>query len=267
MNSLLEEIGRSLIELQKGINGQLNMSQKMEDLAEALGLNEVPGRNPFHLTSWEKLAWPSRKNLPNWFNDMLKRVTQLRAWSQTLELPFSLWLPGLFNPTAFLTAVKQVVARRNGLPLDNMATETHITIYTREQEVISQAKYPTDGAYVHGLFIEGARWSTLEEAEEAKTKENVSGTECAGSIVESRLKELLPMMPVIYVKAVQVKPSWIAESVGYMRPESTLYNCPVYLTTFRGPTYTCLATLKTKLPIEKWVLAGVALVMQSDGEA
>ena len=28
-----------------------------------------------------------------------------------------------------------------------------------------------------------------EEAEEAKTKENVSGTECAGSIVESRLKE------------------------------------------------------------------------------
>ena len=120
---------------------------------------------------------------------------------------------------------------------------------------------------MHGLFIEGARWSTLEEAEEKGTKENVSGTECAGSIVESRLKELLPMMPVIYVKAVQVKPSWIAESVGYMRPESTLYNCPVYLTTFRGPTYTCLATLKTKLPIEKWVLAGVALVMQSDGEA
>ena len=74
-------------------------------------------------------------------------------------------------------------------------------------------------------------------------------------------------MPTAHQPKRKAETSWIAESVGYMRPESTLYNCPVYLTTFRGPTYTCLATLKTKLPIEKWVLAGVALVMQSDGEA
>ena len=74
-------------------------------------------------------------------------------------------------------------------------------------------------------------------------------------------------MPLIYIKAVIVQDNWIPSPVGYLRPEKTLYNCPVYLTTFRGPTYTCLATLKTKLPIEKWVLAGVALVMQSDGEA
>jgi dynein heavy chain len=266
VNVLLGELTRSLSELQKGLNGQLNMSQPMEDLAEALSLNEVPGRNPFHLTSWEKLAWPSRKNLPNWFSDFLKRVSQLRNWSQTLELPYSLWLPALFNPTAFLTAVKQVVARRNGLPLDNMATETHVTIYSREAEVIGKAQYPTDGAFVHGLYIEGARWSSLEEAEEKGTKENVSGTDCAGSVVDSKLKELLPPLPVIYVKAVQVKPTWIAESVGYMRPEPQIYNCPVYLTTFRGPTYICLATLKTKEPSAKWVLAGVALMMQTDGE-
>ena len=55
--------------------------------------------------------------------------------------------------------------------------------------------------------------------------------------------------------------------MGYIRHSEVSYDCPVYGTTFRGPTYTCLATLKTKLPIEKWVLAGVALVMQSDGEA
>ena len=71
----------------------------------------------------------------------------------------------------------------------------------------------------------------------------------------------------MYFKAVEVQPQWEACEVGYIRHSEVSYDCPVYGTTFRGPTYTCLATLKTKLPIEKWVLAGVALVMQSDGEA
>ena len=30
------------------------MTRKMEDLAEALSINQVPGRNPFHKASWEK---------------------------------------------------------------------------------------------------------------------------------------------------------------------------------------------------------------------
>ena len=47
MNTLLSEIRRSLVELDKGLKGQLNMSQSMEDLATAFGLNEWPGRNPF----------------------------------------------------------------------------------------------------------------------------------------------------------------------------------------------------------------------------
>lgn len=47
MNALLSEIRRSLVELDKGLKGQLNMSQSMEDLVAAFGLNEWPGRNPF----------------------------------------------------------------------------------------------------------------------------------------------------------------------------------------------------------------------------
>lgn len=44
-----------------------------------------------------------------------------------LVTPFSLWLPGLFNPMAFVTAIMQVTARSTGLPLDKMSIETHIT--------------------------------------------------------------------------------------------------------------------------------------------
>ena len=62
----------------------------------------------------------------------------------------------------------------------------------------------------------------------------------------------------------QVQPSWDPQSVGYIRPEPDLYNCPVYLTTFRGPTWVFVATLKTDKPASHWVLRGVALVAQLD---
>lgn len=70
---------RSLIELRKGLDGQLNMSEPMEDLQQALSINQVPGRNVFHKTSWEKLAWPSKKSLQSWFMDLLARVQQVCA--------------------------------------------------------------------------------------------------------------------------------------------------------------------------------------------
>lgn len=58
--------------------------------------------------AWEKLAWPSKKNLLSEFIDMLRRIAQLASWSEDLVTPQCVWLPGLFNPTAYLTAVMQV---------------------------------------------------------------------------------------------------------------------------------------------------------------
>jgi dynein heavy chain len=86
------------------------MSQGMEDMSECLGLNQVPGRNPFHACSWERLAWASRKSLASWFIDLIQRRRQLEAWTDVpnLALPYSIWLPGLINPTALLTAIMQV---------------------------------------------------------------------------------------------------------------------------------------------------------------
>merc|ERR1719230_33804 len=118
------------------------MSDAMANLAAALSTNEVPGRNPFHQTSWEKFAWPSNRSLHGWFADMEKRADQLVDWSALFtkpkvpggHLPFSLWLPGLFNPMAFITAVMQVTARRSGQALDNMTTETHMTAMMQPSE-------------------------------------------------------------------------------------------------------------------------------------
>ncbi|CAM9463616.1 unnamed protein product [Sphacelaria rigidula] len=258
MNALLSEIRRSLVELDKGLKGQLNMSQSMEDLVAAFGLNEWPGRNPFAQCAWEKLAWPSKKNLLSEFMDMLRRIEQLGSWSDDLVTPQCVWLPGLFNPTAYLTAVMQVTARSTGSPLDKMTTETHITTYMEPTEV---DYHPQDGAFVNGLYIEGARWSTGDEAGDT---EMITGTPCAGNLVDSRLKELLPALPVIYVKAVPVQASWEPSAVGYIRHDPQVYEAPVYITSFRGPTYVFLATLKTEDPVSKWTLTGTAVLLQTD---
>lgn len=258
MNVLLTEIKKTLADLDKGLKGQLNMSQEMEDLASALKINQWPGRNPFSKCTWEKLAWPSQKNLMAEFADMILRVEQLTSWTRDLETPNSIWLPGLFNPSSYLTAVQQVTARKTGLALDKMTTETHVTSMWNVTDVQDSA---VDGTYIHGLFIEGARWPKGEEAGDSFL---VSGTKCAGALCESRLKELIPPMPVIYVKAVPILSHWEASPVGYLRGDPSVYECPVYTTTFRGPTYIFLATLKTNNPASKWVLNAVALMLQTD---
>jgi len=258
MNALTSEIRRSLVELDKGLKGQLNMSQSMEDLVTALSINQWPGRNPFALCKWESLAWPSRKGLMQQFTNMTQRITELHKWVAEFATPYVMWLPGLFNPTAYLTAVMQVTARATGAPLDKMTTETHITTYYDPAAIEFT---PEDGAFVHGIYIEGARWPAPDELE---STEMMGTTQVGGFLVDSRLKELLPLLPIIYVKAVPVQPTWEPSAVGYLRHSPVVYECPVYLTSFRGPTYVFLATMKTEAPVSKWVLTGTAMIMQTD---
>jgi dynein heavy chain len=274
MNRLTNYMTNTMTELVKGMNGELNMSQGMEELQEALTINQVPGRNIFHQTSWEAIAWPSKRPLDGWFSDTLSRIKQLQDWSKELKRPVSTWLPALFNPMAFLTALMQVTGRKNNLPLDNMTIETHITIYS-DIPSIDGMDHPEDGDFCHGLFLEGARWGgyTMEGANEDEDNDDeivdedvyeVSGTKCGGHLLDSRLKELLPLLPIVYFKAVTVQEEWEACEVGYIRHTNDVYDCPVYSTTFRGPTYVVLATLKSVDPTWKWVLAGVAIIMQED---
>lgn len=62
---------------------------------------------------------------------------------------------------------------------------------------------PREGANVSGLFMEGARWDMDN-----------------GTIAPSRLKELFPTMPVIFIKAIT------QDKVE----TKNIYNCPVYRT-------------------------------------
>ena len=74
------------------------------------------------------------------------------------------------------------------------------------------------------------------------------------AIGDSFSKDLHPVMPVLHLQGM------VYENVN----KDGYFDCPVYITTQRGGTFTFTATLRTLDPINKWVLRGVALMMQWD---
>lgn len=231
MNILMAEIKRSLTELDMGLAGELTISEAMDTLMMSIYVNAVPA-------TWEKLAYWSLRPLVTWWKDLLDRHKQLVDWSAELTLPNSVWLPGLFNPSSFLTAVAQSAARKNGWPLDQTVLTVEVT-KKMENEIDAP---PRDGAYIHGLFLEGARWDSK-----------------MNSLNEAYLKELYPQLPVIYVKAVYIdKPQGGRSAV--------FYECPVYVTKMRGPTYVSDFNLKINPNIGTpghWVKRGVAILLEA----
>merc|ERR1711939_726938 len=109
----------------------------------------------------------------------------------------------LFNPQSFLTAVMQTTARKNEWPLDKMTINTDVTKKTQPDDIDSAAR---EGAYVHGLFLEGARWDAAK-----------------GELTDPVPRELVSPLPVVLIKAVQAD----------KREARDMYQCPVYLTTRR----------------------------------
>lgn len=50
-----------------------------------------------------------------------------------------------------------MTARRTNMPLDRMTIETHVTPWASLDAAGGEAlQYPGDGAYIHGLYMEGA---------------------------------------------------------------------------------------------------------------
>ncbi|TTH38815.1 Dynein beta chain, ciliary [Bagarius yarrelli] len=122
------------------------------------------------------------------------------------------------------------LARKNEWPLDKMTITVDVTKKFKE-EFNQPAR---EGAYVYGLYMEGARWDIQN-----------------GTIAEARVKELTPSMPVIAVRAVP----------NDRQETRNIYECPVYKTKLRANTFVWTFNLKSRERPAKWVLAGVALLL------
>ena len=109
-NTLLRVISRSLERLQNALLGLEIMTPELETVSEDVFMNRVP-------QAWSAVTYPSLRALPSWLRDLQKRIAFLHSWQQN-GAPASYWLPGLYFPQAFLTAVMQDFARVTSNPID-----------------------------------------------------------------------------------------------------------------------------------------------------
>ena len=228
MNTLLAEMCISLCDLDLGFKGDLTMTVAMEELQNSLYVDAVPAR-------WKKLAFPSCRGLSGWLTNLSDRITQLSDWvTNPLEIPVVTWISGLFNPQSFLTAIMQVSAAAANLELDKLSVVSEISKKMDPADITSGSR---DGAFIYGLSLEGAKWHLNN-----------------GILESSSPREMFCDMPIINCKAAIVD-----------RMDANTYLCPVYKTIQRGPGYVWSCQLRSKSVPAKWTLAGVAMIMDVQG--
>jgi len=132
----------SLPNLQKALKGLVVLSAELEAMGNAVFDQRVPA-------SWTAAAYPSGP----WFKDLLQRLDFNTTWVER-GVPAVYWISGFFFPQGFLTAILQNYARKYSFPIDTVA----FSFVLRDDVAESHTEKPEDGSYIHGLFLEGARW-------------------------------------------------------------------------------------------------------------
>jgi len=226
-NKLLKALQVSLADVQKGVQGLVVITPELESISDALLTGSVPAAWGF--------CYPSLKPLGPWMRDLVQRAEQMTKWA-TEVMPKVFWLSGFTYPTGFLTALLQTSARKNGIPIDNLSWE--FPVLNQDPNSVSQS--PKEGAYVRGIFLEGARWDYEH-----------------GHLTEPLPMELFCAMPLIHFRPVESKKK---SSKGF-------YTCPIYMYPVRSgtrerPSFMIAAEIKSGAQDgDFWTKRGCAMLL------
>uniref|UniRef100_A0A8C5RNN1 Dynein heavy chain n=1 Tax=Laticauda laticaudata TaxID=8630 RepID=A0A8C5RNN1_LATLA len=233
-NRLLQVIAQSLKDLLKALKGLVVMSSQLELMSNSLYNNTVP-------EMWKSKAYPSLKPLASWVNDLLLRIDFLHKWIAK-GIPPVFWISGFFFPQAFLTGTLQNFARKSVISIDTISFDFKVL----RESANELTERPDVGCYIHGLFLEGARWDPI-----------------FFELMESKPKELYTEMAVIWLVPIPNR-----------KPLTTgMYLCPIYKTLTRAGTlsttghstnYVIAVEIPTSKSQRHWIKRGVALICALD---
>jgi len=241
LQAVIAKVRFQLEQLQLAIRGEVVMTSELQEALDKIADASAPHAWIYTLTG-DEFSWilPA---LGLWFSSLLARDEQLRTWLCNGR-PHCYWLTGFFNPTGFLTAMKQEVTRKHKQDkwaLDDVVYRTEVQPFERVDHV---KQSPTEGVYLHGLFLDGAAYDKKESI-----------------LVESEPKKLFVPLPILHVSVLTKEESHKRrkELYGSHGP----YECPVYK--YRPRTdrfFIFFVTLKCtpEKNAKHWTLRGVALL-------
>ena len=227
-NKVLAKLASTLKDIRKALKGEVVMTAELEEMGTSLFNNQVP-------SMWAKVAYPSLKPLASWVPDLLRRIEFIQTWYEQNKPPV-FWISGFYFPQAFITGVMQNHARKYQLPIDTVTYGYGI----QDEPVESVKQPPTDGAYVYGMFLEGARWDPERQ-----------------TLAESRAKELTTELPIVHLLPI----------ANRKPPKDGFYECPIYKTLSRfgvlsttGHSTNFVMTIEvpSDRPQAHWIKRGVA---------
>uniref|UniRef100_A0A2C9JD05 AAA+ ATPase domain-containing protein n=1 Tax=Biomphalaria glabrata TaxID=6526 RepID=A0A2C9JD05_BIOGL len=233
-NRLLSIIRSSLINVQNAVKGLVVMSADLESLANSLMIGQQPAM-------WAKRSYPSLKPLASYINDFMERLRFLNKWYIEGK-PEDFWVSGFFFTQAFLTGVMQNFARKYTIPIDKLAFDFEILPQDR------MSKSPEDGAYIYGLFLDGARYNKNE-----------------GYLEEQKPRILNEPLPIIWLKP---------KFSGEVDKSNKRYVCPIYKTSERkgvlsttghSTNFVMAIYIPTgNQPVQHWIKRSCAALCQTD---
>ncbi|CAF0723345.1 unnamed protein product [Didymodactylos carnosus] len=227
---VLNAVKWTLTDLKLAIDGTIVMNEDLRDALDRMYDAKIP-------RVWLKLSWES-STLGAWFSDLYQRNDQYRSWLKLdkEQRPLTYWMTGFFNPQGFLTAMRQEITRANASwSLDNVVLTNTVKKFDKDQV----KDPPSQGVYVYGLYIEGAKIKN-------------------GALDELKVNEkmLTHPMPIIHISA---------DAEGAQKDRRPVYYAPVYKKPRRTDrNYVCTLKLECppgdKVPADIWTLRGVALL-------
>jgi len=212
----------------------------LEGVYDKIFDNQVPDK-------WHAVSYPSLKPLGSWIIDYLARIKFLDNWIENGQ-PSNYWISGFFFTQSFLTGTKQNFARKETIPIDTIEWDFRVLPDDDPNWDINEK--PEKGAYIHGLFLDGAKFDNEEQY-----------------LAESDPKILFTPVPYIWI---------IPAPVSDITKNDTTYTCPLYKTSARRGVLSTTGhstnfVMNIELPMnfkiheeKHWIKRGVAMLCSLD---